>query len=140
MIRPWTLIVAALLVPRATGAQAAPAGGKPAPKVRYDPATVVTVTGTVIGEVRVETSRGTPNVRLALKTADGTVSVHLGPASWIDRQPLRLARGDEVSVTGSRFTFEDKVGLIARSVTRGSDRLALRDATGRPAWAKPPPR
>jgi hypothetical protein len=129
MKRIWMLSAVALLAP-AVALAASPG------KVKYDPATVVTVTGTVVGEVRVDTSKGKKAVRLAVQTASGPVSVHLGPDAWMDRQSLRFAKGDEVTVKGSRFTFDDKTGIIAQSVARGPDRLVLRDDAGRPAWSK----
>lgn len=130
------LILALSLVPVPSLAQSAAPQAKKAAKVKFDPATVVTLTGMVIGEQRVNHGKGTQSVRLVLKIADDQVSVHLGPDTWVDRQKVKFEKGDEATVKGSKFTYEGNYGLIAQTVTRGSDSLVLRDATGKPAWAR----
>lgn len=131
-----TLFVAtviALTAPAVTHAEAE--GGNKSAKARYDPAKVVTVKGTVLGEQKVDTARGAKAVRLVLKVGDDQVSVHLGPDSWVDKQSLKFTRGDEITVKGSKFTYENKYGLIAQVITRGDASMVLRDGSGRPAWA-----
>jgi hypothetical protein len=107
-------------------------------KAKYDPATVVTVKGTVLGETRVENGQGRKAVRLVVKVGEDQVSVHLGPDEWVDRQKVRFAKGDEVTVKGSRFTYADKFGVIAQSVARGGETLVLRNESGKPLWASQP--
>ena len=131
---PVLLALLALLSPAVTHAEGDAVKGRKPAKVKYDPSTVVTLSGTVLGEQRVESAKGQKGVRLVLKTADQQVSVHLGPESYVDRQKLKLAKGDEVTVKGSKFTYEDKFGVIAQTVTRGGETLVLRDAAGKPAW------
>jgi DNA/RNA endonuclease YhcR with UshA esterase domain len=123
----------ALIAPAITHAEAD--GGKKAGKARYDPAKVVTVKGTVLGEQKVDNGKGAKAVRLVLKVGDDQVSVHLGPDSWVDKQALKFTRGDEVTVKGSKFTYENKYGLIAQVITRGDASMVLRDGSGKPAWA-----
>jgi hypothetical protein len=125
-------MVLALAAPAVVHAQSE--GGKKAAKAKYDPAKVVTVHGTVLGEQRVENSKGSKAVRLVVKVGDDQVSVHLGPDAWVDKQSVKFARGDEVTVKGSKFTYENKYGLIAQSVSRGDATLVVRDASGKPAW------
>ncbi len=126
-------VMLALAAPAVTSADA-PSGQKKVAK--YDPSTVVTVQGTVLGETRTAHGKGPKSVRLVIKTADGQVPVHLGPDAWVDAQKVKLHKGDEVTVKGSKFTYEDKFGLIAQSITRGGETLVVRDASGKPAWAK----
>ncbi len=122
MKRPSIVLVLALLALSPVPALAdAPAARKPA-RVRFDPAKVVSVAGTVLGEHRVDHGKGVK-------------SVHLGPDTWVDRQKLTFEKGDEVTVTGSRFTYDGGVVIIAQSVTRGADTLVVRDAAGKPAWS-----
>jgi hypothetical protein len=131
-----TLLAAALAVPALTMAQGGPPPGKgPGASRMFDPSTVVTVTGTVTGESRVDRGRGHSGVHLAVKTADGEIPVHLGPDFWVDKQSLKVAKGDEITVKGSRITFDGKPALIAQTVTKGGNTLALRDGAGVPAWA-----
>jgi hypothetical protein len=131
---PVLLALLALLSPALASAEGAAKARKPA-KVKYDPSTVVTLSGVVLGEQRVDAAKGQKGVRLVLKTGDQQVSVHLGPDTFVDRQKVKLAKGDEVTVKGSKFTYDDKFGLIAQTVTRGIETLVLRDAAGKPAWS-----
>jgi hypothetical protein len=129
------LMLIALLVPAPVLGDANPPVARKAAKVKYDPATIVSVSGTVLGELRTDHGQGAKSVRLVLKVGQDQVSVHLGPDTWVDRQKVRFAKGDELTVRGSKFTYEGKYGLIAQSVTRGGDTLVLRDAAGKPAWS-----
>lgn len=128
----------------ASAAGLAPAFAQPGPPAadrHYDPQTVETVEGTVTSVDRVATSgRWGGGVHLMLQTAQGPLAVHLGPAWFIDSQTLRVAAGDRVTVTGSRLEVGGQPALIARTLTKGSETLTLRDETGRPVWAgqRPP--
>jgi hypothetical protein len=77
-------------------------------------------------------------VHLTLKTAEGEISVHLGPDAWVDQQELKLAKGDSITVKGSKVTFEGGPAIIAQSVTRGGETLVLRNSDGMPVWPRPP--
>ena len=124
------ILVAALALPGVASPQAEATAPKPN-AVRFDPAKVVTIHGTVLGEQRVDHGQRGKSVHLVVKVGDDQVSVHLGPASVVDRQAVKLAKGDEVTVKGSRFDYDGRYGVIAQEVTRGSDRLVLRDANGK---------
>lgn len=135
MKRPSILLLLALLAfPPVLAHADSAAAGKPA-RLRFDPAKVVTVTGTVLGEHRVDHGKGVKGVRLVVKVGEEQLSVHLGPDTWLDRQKVKLEKGDEVTVKGSRFTYGGGAGIIAQSVTRGAETLVLRDAAGKPAWS-----
>lgn len=130
----WMVIPVALALVAPVATKADTGSGKKVAK--YDPATVVTLRGTVLGEQRVEHGKGPKAVRLVLKTDEGQVSVQVGPDSWVDAQKLKLQKGDEVTVKGSKFTYEGKYGVIAQSIARGPETLVVRDASGKPAWNK----
>ncbi len=135
-----TLLLAALLAaPALALAQGGPPPGKGMGAARmFDPATVTTVSGTVVAENRVDRGMGHKGVHLVVKTADGEVVVHLGPDFYVDAQPLKLAKGDAVTVKGSRITFEGKPTILAVTVTKGGATMNLRDDKGAPAWAGGP--
>lgn len=99
----------------------------------FDPATVATVSGTVVRLERVPMRRHT-GVAAVVKTAEGELSVHLGPDWFIDHQELQLAPGEAVQIRGSRMTFAGKPAMIAIEVKRGADTLTLRDERGVPVW------
>ncbi len=132
------LLASALTIPAAARGDGGNTGTKSPGKVRFDPATVVTVSGTLLGEQRAANSRGETVVRLVLKVGEDRVSVHLGPESWVNRQKMRFEKGDELTVRGSRFTYSGKYGLIAQTVTRSGETLVVLDAAGNPVWAARP--
>jgi len=73
---------------------------------------------------------------LLVKTGSDTVAVHPGPDWYIDHQDMTLALKDQVQVVGSAATLQGSPGILAAEVTRGDDRLVLRDVkTGAPAWS-----
>jgi hypothetical protein len=132
-----SMLMALLLsVPALSLAQGGPPPGMgPGASRMFDPSTVVTVTGTVVGETRVDRGMGHSGVHLQLKTANGEIPVHLGPDFWVDKQTVKFAKGDEIAVKGSKIAFEGKPAIIAETVTKGSTTLVLRDAGGVPAWS-----
>jgi hypothetical protein len=130
------LLAMLLSVPALSLAQGGPPPGKgPGASRMFDPSAIVTVTGTVVGETRVDRGMGHSGVHLQLKTADGEIPVHLGPDFWVDKQTVKFAKGDEITVKGSKITFEGKPAIIAETVTKGAATLVLRDAGGVPVWS-----
>jgi hypothetical protein len=124
-----------LLVALPVSAQEGAGAHKARTRVHFNSATVVTVSGTVLGERRADAKSGAKAVHLVVKIGEDQVSVHLGPSTWVDAQKLKLAKGDEVVVKGSRFDYDGRYGVIAQTVTRGSESMTLRDASGKPMWA-----
>ena len=53
----------------------------------------------------------------------------------MDKQTVKFAKGDAITVKGSKVTFEGEPALIAVSVTKGATTLVFRDASGVPAWS-----
>jgi hypothetical protein len=74
-------------------------------------------------------------VHLTLATEAGAVSVHLGPAWYVEHQDTKIEPKDRVAVKGSRVTFDGKPAIIAAEVHKGEETLMLRDASGIPLWA-----
>jgi hypothetical protein len=102
----------------------------------YNPATVETLTGEVLAVERIRPVRGMSyGVHLLMKTPEETISVHLGPAWYIERLDTKIAKGDRIEVKGSRVTVMGKPAIIAQEVKKGDSRLVLRDSSGIPAWA-----
>ena len=89
-----TLLAMLVVAPALSLAQGGPPPGKgPGAMRMFDPATVVTVTGTVVGESRIDRGMGHSGVHLSVKTAEGEIPVHLGPDFWVDKQTVKLAQG-----------------------------------------------
>ena len=102
----------------------------------YDVKAVETVSGTVVRVERITPMRGmSAGVHMILKTDAGEVSVHLGPAWYIERQDVKLAPGDMVQVKGARVTFQGKPAIIAAEVKKGDEILPLRNDAGVPVWS-----
>lgn len=130
MFRPVALAVA-LAAPLVAAAQMGPGRGR-----IYDPGTVTTVQGQILDIQRVAGPRGREGVHLTLAAGSEHLDVHLGPAFYVDRQDLKLAKGDQVEVKGSRVTMRGKPALIAQEVRREGKVLALRDEAGIPLWSR----
>lgn len=102
----------------------------------YDPATVETVSGEVVGVEHFTPRKGMhPGVHLQLKTDKETVDVHLGPSWYVENQDLKIAPKDHIEVKGSKVTFAGKSAIVAREVTKGDETLTLRDQNGVPVWS-----
>jgi hypothetical protein len=102
----------------------------------YDPRTVETVSGEVVGVEDVAPTKGrSGGVHVTLKTDSGSIPVHLGPAWYVDKQKLQVRQGDHVEVEGSRVSFAGKPAIIARQVKKDGETLILRNEAGVPAWA-----
>ena len=102
----------------------------------YDPKTVETVSGEVVDLAFLTPAKGMGRgVHLLLKTDKETISVHLGPAWFIENQDLKIEKGDRIEVRGSRITFQQKPAIIAAEVKKGDETLLLRDDNGIPVWS-----
>lgn len=102
----------------------------------YNPQTVETISGVVVSVNRFTPIGGRSyGVHAMVKTEKETLSVHLGPAWFIDNQESEIKAGDKVEIKGSRITYEGKPAIIAAEVTMGNETLTLRDAGGTPAWS-----
>jgi hypothetical protein len=101
----------------------------------YDPNTIETIRGRVVGTNTFRPGRGmSQGMQLLVKTENQTISVHLGPAWYLDRQDFPIKNGDEVEVTGSRINFSGSPAIIAAEVRDGGKVLKLRDNNGIPLW------
>jgi hypothetical protein len=102
----------------------------------YDPKTVETFSGEVVGIDRVAPMKGMSyGVHLTLKTDKETVSVHLGPAWFVENQDIKIEPKDKIEVKGSKITFNGKPAVIAEEVKKGDETLTLRDENGYPVWS-----
>jgi len=102
----------------------------------YDSKTVETVRGEVVSVDTITPAKGMSyGIHLTLKTGTETVSVHLGPAWYIENQDVKIEPKDAVEISGSRITFEGKPAILASVVKKGSEMLLLRDENGIPVWS-----
>jgi hypothetical protein len=113
-------------------------GGGMGPRL-YNPQTVTTIKGPVekLEDLPSMGRGGGAGMRFRgaiLKTDQGSLMVHLGPAWYLDEQKFAVKAGDMVEATGSKVTLNNRPALIAREVTVNGKTLKLRDDQGLPAW------
>lgn len=102
---------------------------------RYDPKTVETITGEVTRIDEISPMKGMSHgIHLLVKTDKEEISVHLGPAWFIENQDVKIEAKDKVEVKGSRITFSGKPAIIAAEIKKGDEMLNLRDEYGYPVW------
>lgn len=103
---------------------------------QYNPSTVETISGEVVSVDKIPSRRGMSyGVHLTVKTDKETIPVHLGPGWYLDKQPVQIKPQDQVTVTGSRITYQGKPAFIAAEIQRGGETLKLRDQNGVPLWS-----
>lgn len=73
-------------------------------------------------------------MHLVLRTSQGNVLVHVGPARFLRSQEVRINPHDQVSVIGNRVNYQGQDAFLVREITRGNDVMILRDQQGRPVW------
>jgi len=135
-----TMVLVALVGPLVTTTWAQQRSGKTMKKQmyerEYDAAAIETIEGEVI-EVTYNPDRRNAarmGVHVVVATDSDTIPVHLGPVWYMEQQEEKITKGDKVTITGSRITFDGAPALIAASINRGEMRLRLRDQDGYPVW------
>ena len=102
----------------------------------YNPQTIETISGEVASVDTITPIKGmSSGVHLMVKTDKDTISVHLGPAWYIQRQDMKIAPGDKVEIAGSRITFQTQPAITAAELKKGTEILKLRDGDGFPVWS-----
>jgi hypothetical protein len=130
-----------LAMPAVVQGQARGRGMRGGMAMGYDKAKEVTLTGTVIDVVDQQGMGMGAGLHLMFKSGADTIEVRLGPKAWLDEQHYTFAKGDELTVTGSRQTVHDMATmtdqdtLTAREIKKGDQTMTLRDENGRPLWS-----
>jgi hypothetical protein len=107
---------------------------------RYDVTTEATITGTVESVEQITAPgggrgrRGLGGTHITLKTSADTFDVHLGPTAFLNEKKVAIAKGDTLTVVGSRVTVDSERVFIAKEVKKGESVWTLRDAAGLPLW------
>jgi hypothetical protein len=95
----------------------------------FDANTIVTMHGTVTAVERPTLRPGLIGVQLKVQVGQRRVTVHLGPAEFVDAK-LSFAEKDTVQFTGSSVTWEGQPVVLATVVTRGDTTVRLRQDDG----------
>jgi hypothetical protein len=141
--RPLFIFVGVLIglgVASAASAQQGKGMGQGRPM--YDSKTETSLKGTVEA-VEDVVPPGCPTcsgVHLTMKAEAETIEVHLGPSWFLKEKGITVAKGDAVTILGSRISQSGQAVLLARQITKGDNTWTLRDASGRPLWSHGPRR
>jgi hypothetical protein len=100
------------------------------------PGTEITVKVIVEAVKQVTARQGWGGTHLQLKTESETLDVHVGPSWSLSQKKMSFAKGDQIEVTGSKVKFDNADALLAREITKGEQKLALRDKNGFPVWSR----
>ncbi|WP_142785900.1 DNA-binding protein [Changchengzhania lutea] len=102
----------------------------------FNPKTVKTLTGTVESIDRVlYDEKMSYGIHLKVKTKSETISVHLGPAWFVDNQDIQFIKGDKIIITGSRIIYKNAPTIIVMRAIKDDVELNLRDKNGYPVWS-----
>jgi hypothetical protein len=83
----------------------------------FDTKTMEKISGEVVSLETITPMRGMhQGVHILVKTVKESISVHLGPAWFLENQDVKITAKDKVEITGSRITFQGKPAIIATEV------------------------
>jgi hypothetical protein len=102
--------------------------------MQYNLQTVETVSGEVTQVQEMAGRAG--GMHLQLKTAKETLTVLLGPSSYLQQQKVKIAVGDKLEIKGSRGQRPQTAMLIAAELKKGNQVVKLRDENGTPLWSR----
>ena len=127
------LLQALLSVVTLVAASALPMSG-PATAPKYDVATEAKMKATV-EELKLPAKGNEKDAaHLVVKIGADSIDIYLCPKSFLDDMGANFAKGDEVTVTGSKIKQDGADLILAREVVKGTDTLMLRDDKGKPVW------
>jgi hypothetical protein len=102
----------------------------------YNTTTIETISGEVINIDKFAPYKGmSQGVRITVKTDKETVSVHLGPLWYLEKQDFKLEAKDKITVKGSVINFNGQKAIMATEVKKGDSTLRLWDDRGYPLWS-----
>jgi hypothetical protein len=103
---------------------------KKMPIPKWNPATVETVSGKLVGVWR-DKQYG---VVVGVDTdKDDVVLLSVGPAYFIDPK-ITFAAGDQLEATGSRVHYHERVEMLVSTLKRGDLTVHVRSQKGKKRW------
>jgi len=73
-------------------------------------------------------------IYMRMKKGDDTIDIYLCPKTFFDDMSMAFAKGDEITLTGSKVKQGEAEVILAREVMKGNDTFVLRDEKGGPVW------
>lgn len=127
----FLIFLVAVVVALPSRAQKKPAG---ASLPKYDLPSQTKIKGTV-DEVKLPPKGSEKEIaHLLVKDGTNSIDVYLCPKTFFDDMGMSFAKGDEVSMTGSKAKQGDIEVFLVREIVKGNDSFVLRDAKGEPVW------
>ncbi|MGO8796737.1 MAG: hypothetical protein ACLQLC_18085 [Candidatus Sulfotelmatobacter sp.] len=71
---------------------------------------------------------------LILKSGEEKLHVYVCPKAFQDEIGVTFAKGDDISVTGSKVKQDTQDVILVRELVKGTDTLVFRDDKGSPVW------
>ncbi len=102
------------------------------PATKYDATSEVKLNGT-IEEVKLDPAEN-EGTHVLLKSGGETILVHVGPPEFLKEYDVNLAKGDQITVVGSKLKIDGADELLAKEITKGDNTATLRDKKGVPVW------
>jgi hypothetical protein len=101
---------------------------------KYDVAAETKIKG-VVDDVKLP-AKGSEKeiVHLTVKDGSNSVDVYLCPKTFLDDMGMNFAKGDAISMTGSKVKQGDADVFLVREIVKGNDSFVLRDPKGEPVW------
>ena len=133
--RSYRIAFLMVFVALAVGAPAR-AQKKPAisPGPKYDLQTETKIKGTV-DEVKLPPKGSEKEIaHLQVKDGANSIDAYLCPKTFLDDMGMSFAKGDEITMTGSKVKQGDADLFLVREIVKGNDSFVLRDAKGEPVW------
>jgi hypothetical protein len=128
----FLIVFAALVAGLPATAQKKPSSGPSAPK--YDLQTETKIKGTV-DEVKLPPKGSEKEIaHLQVKDGANSIDAYLCPKTFLDDMGMSFAKGDEITMTGSKVKQGDADLFLVREIVKGNDSFVLRDAKGEPVW------
>ena len=125
------IVLAALTIELPAGAQKKQSGTA-GPK--YDLQTETKIKGTV-DEVKLPPKGSEKEIaHLQVKDGANSIDAYLCPKTFLDDMGMSFAKGDEITMTGSKVKQGDADLFLVREIVKGNDSFVLRDAKGEPVW------
>jgi hypothetical protein len=101
----------------------------------YNEKKVRTINGKIFTVKQISASKNMYfGTHLIVVYSSGKIEVLLGPSWYLEKNKIRLRRGDVVKVSGAMSTFEGQRSMIAKWLIKNEDTLVLRDEKGFPKW------
>jgi hypothetical protein len=128
----FLMVFGALVVGPLASAQKKQPGGPSAPK--YDLQTETKIKGTV-DEVKLPPKGSEKEIaHLQVKDGANSIDAYLCPKTFFDDMGMSFAKGDEITMTGSKVKQGDADLFLVREIAKGNDTFVLRDPKGEPVW------